>query len=131
MFLAEPPASESGPTLCQEDRASDGCVDNFTRLWGWRPDLSDASTEVLARLPDQSALTPVDVAARSDFCALAWRTRFADRFDSTLLIALRMAFPTVNGALGAHPDAKLAQATPPVIRATVGYGRPPSDTRSI
>ena len=51
-------------------------------------------------------------------------------FEATVFITLRMAFSTVNDALGAQPDAQLAQAVPPPIRAAVSYGRPPSEVPS-
>ena len=47
-------------------------------------------------------------------------------FEATVFITLRMAFSTVNDALGTQPDAQLARAVPPPIRAAVSYGRPPS-----
>lgn len=43
-----------------------------------------------------------------------------------MFITLRMAFSTVNDALGAQPDAQLALAVPPPVRAAVSYGRPPA-----
>ncbi|WP_433086663.1 carboxymuconolactone decarboxylase family protein [Dactylosporangium sp. CA-052675] len=42
----------------------------------------------------------------------------------TVFVALRIAFATVNDALGAGPDAELAVRVPPEIRAEVTYGRP-------
>jgi alkylhydroperoxidase family enzyme len=47
-------------------------------------------------------------------------------FEATAFIALRLAFSTINGALGAAPDHQLANAAPRAIRAAVNYGRPPS-----
>lgn len=47
-------------------------------------------------------------------------------FEATAFVALRLAFSTINGALGAAPDRQLANAAPPLIRAAVDYGRPPS-----
>ena len=47
-------------------------------------------------------------------------------FEATAFIALRLAYSTINGALGAAPDRQLAEAAPPLIRAAVSYGRPPS-----
>jgi uncharacterized peroxidase-related enzyme len=47
-------------------------------------------------------------------------------FEATAFIALRLAFSTINGALGAAPDRQLAHAAPRPIRAAVDYGRPPS-----
>jgi uncharacterized peroxidase-related enzyme len=51
-------------------------------------------------------------------------------FDATALIALRVAFATVNDALGAQPDLQLAAAAPAAVRAAVSYGRPPSAVAS-
>jgi uncharacterized peroxidase-related enzyme len=53
-------------------------------------------------------------------------TGLSDReiFEATAFIALRMAFSTINDALGARPDRELAEATPPEVRAAVTYGRP-------
>lgn len=42
----------------------------------------------------------------------------------TTFVALRMAFSSVNGALGARPDAALAAAAPPEVADAVRYGRP-------
>jgi uncharacterized peroxidase-related enzyme len=45
-------------------------------------------------------------------------------FAITAFVALRLAFSTINDALGAQPDAQLASALPPEVRDTVNYGRP-------
>jgi uncharacterized peroxidase-related enzyme len=45
-------------------------------------------------------------------------------FAITAFVALRLAFSTINDALGAQPDAQLAQSLPPDVRAAVSYGRP-------
>ena len=52
---------------------------------------------------------------------------FDDRqvFAITAFVALRLAFSTVNDALGAHPDGELAARVPDQVRAAVGFGRPP------
>jgi alkylhydroperoxidase family enzyme len=47
-------------------------------------------------------------------------------FAITLFVALRLAFSTVNDALGAAPDAELADRAPASVRAAVSYGRPPA-----
>lgn len=51
---------------------------------------------------------------------------FSEReiFEATAFIAFRVAFSTVNDALGARPDLPLAEAAPPAVRAAVSYGRP-------
>jgi uncharacterized peroxidase-related enzyme len=45
-------------------------------------------------------------------------------FEATAFIAFRVAFSTVNDALGARPDLALAEAAPGAVRAAVTYGRP-------
>ena len=45
-------------------------------------------------------------------------------FAVTAFVALRLAFSTINDALGAQPDALLAQALPAEVREAVTYGRP-------
>jgi uncharacterized peroxidase-related enzyme len=51
-------------------------------------------------------------------------------FEATAFIAFRLAFSTVNDALGAAPDKQLADQAPDVIRAAVDYGRPPASAQS-
>lgn len=45
-------------------------------------------------------------------------------FDATVLAAFRLAFTTVNGALGACPDRQLADQAPVEVRESVTFGRP-------
>ena len=45
-------------------------------------------------------------------------------FAITAFVALRLAFSTINDALGAQPDAQLAQSVPSEVREAVTYGRP-------
>lgn len=51
---------------------------------------------------------------------------FGDReiFEATVWIAFRIAFATVNDALGVQPDARVAAAVPDPVRAAVDFGRP-------
>ncbi len=51
-------------------------------------------------------------------------------FEATVYIALRLAFSTVNDALGASPDREVAEAAPPEVRAAVRFGRPAADAPS-
>ncbi|WP_324275154.1 hypothetical protein [Blastococcus brunescens] len=44
----------------------------------------------------------------------------------TLYASLRVAFSTVNDALGARPDQQLLQNAPSAVRAAVTFGRPPA-----
>ena len=57
---------------------------------------------------------------------------FSDRdiAEVTMLIAFRIAFSTVNAALGAAPDRQLAERVPGPVRDAVDYGRPVSDVPS-
>jgi len=45
-------------------------------------------------------------------------------FEATVWIAFRMAFSTINDALGARPDPQLAEKVPRLVREAVTYGRP-------
>jgi alkylhydroperoxidase family enzyme len=45
-------------------------------------------------------------------------------FEATTWIALRLAFSTINDALGARPDQELAGRVPPLVREAVTFGRP-------
>lgn len=51
-------------------------------------------------------------------------------FEATAFIGFRLAFSTVNDALGAAPDRQLADAAPEPVRAAVEWGRPPGATAS-
>jgi uncharacterized peroxidase-related enzyme len=44
-------------------------------------------------------------------------------FAVTTFVALRLAFATVNDALGAQPDAELGQTLPPEVLSAVTFGR--------
>lgn len=46
-------------------------------------------------------------------------------FEATAFVGFRLAFSTINDALGAAPDPELAAAAPAEVRAAVGYGRAP------
>lgn len=67
---------------------------------------------------DPSATTPADVQALRD-------VGFTDAqiFAMTTFVALRLAFSTVNDALGAMPDAQLRDRVPPAVLAAVPPGR--------
>ena len=69
---------------------------------------------------DPNSTTPADVQALHD-------AGFSDRqvFAVTLFVAARMAFSTVNDALGAAPDAELAASVPTEVRQAVTFGRAP------
>ena len=72
---------------------------------------------------DPSATTAEDVDALR---ALGYDDRQV--FAITLFVALRLAFSTVNDALGAAPDAELAERVPAAVREAVTYGRSPTES---
>ena len=214
-FLAEPPPSPAATELYDADVASDGYVNNLTRLWAWRPEVLAGWRAATGAVTAGTTLTRRELAvlvvgtaaAREDaYCGLAWGGRLAglaspavaagiltgpagasggsagvatgsagapggsagvpggltDRevallgwcravvgdpngttaadvtalrdagltdqevFDATAWTALRMAFSTVNAALGAAPDAALADTAPAEVRTATTYGRPPA-----
>jgi len=49
----------------------------------------------------------------------------AQIFAITAFVALRIAFSTVNDALGARPDGQFVATLPAEVREAVDYGRPP------
>jgi uncharacterized peroxidase-related enzyme len=196
MFLGDAPPGAAVEAALDKDRRADGFVNNFTRLWCWRPDLHVAFTELRARVADGSSLTDRDravivtatVAERNDsYCSLAWGARLAalsddataakviaaepapalsareaaladwsrrlvqdpnsttqsdverlrevgltdkEIFEATALVAFRLAFSTINDALGAAPDKQLADEAPVPVRAAVTYGRAPASAPS-
>ncbi|HEY0933478.1 MAG TPA: hypothetical protein VGD91_06995 [Trebonia sp.] len=68
---------------------------------------------------DPNATTPADVEALRA-CGLGDSAIFA----VTAFVAFRLAFSTINDALGAQPDAELAASLPAEVREAVTYGRP-------
>ncbi|HEX5093144.1 MAG TPA: hypothetical protein VFV84_10700 [Burkholderiales bacterium] len=48
-------------------------------------------------------------------------------FEATTFVAFRLAFSTVNDALGVNPDRRLAERVPAEVRAAVSFGRAPAD----
>jgi len=70
---------------------------------------------------DPNGTTPDDVQALRD-------TGFTDDqiFAVTAYVGGRVAFSTVNDALGALPDAELMERVPEAVRAAVDWGRPPA-----
>ena len=68
---------------------------------------------------DPNATTPADLQELRD-AGLTDRQIFA----ITAFVALRVAFSTINDALGASPDAQLVESLPTAITQSVTYGRP-------
>jgi uncharacterized peroxidase-related enzyme len=68
---------------------------------------------------DPNATTPADVQALRDA-----GLDDGQIFAITTFVALRVAFSTVNDALGAHPDPQLVAKLPQGVVDAVTYGRP-------
>jgi SAM-dependent methyltransferase/alkylhydroperoxidase family enzyme len=87
-------------------------------------ELLDDSDRALARWARRVTRAPNSTAA-ADVQALR-DAGFVDEqiFAITVYIALRIAFSTVNDALGARPDRRLADSAPAPVRAAVTFGRP-------
>jgi alkylhydroperoxidase family enzyme len=68
---------------------------------------------------DPNSTTPADVQAMRD-------AGFSDAqiFGITAYVALRIAFSTVNDALGARPDSQFRSSAPEAVLDAVTYGRP-------
>ena len=77
------------------------------------------ATWTRAVVRDSSSSTPADVEELR-------RAGLEDRqiYAVTLFVAMRLAFSTVNSALGAGPDAALVSRAPLALRQAVDYGRP-------
>jgi alkylhydroperoxidase family enzyme len=68
---------------------------------------------------DPNATTPADLQELRD-TGLTEQQIFA----ITAFVALRVAFSTINDALGASPDAQLVESLPTTVTESVTYGRP-------
>jgi uncharacterized peroxidase-related enzyme len=68
-------------------------------------------------------------AITEDDVALLRAAGFSDTqiFGLTTFVALRLAFATVNDALGATPDFQLSEELPEQVRSAVAFGRRPDD----
>jgi alkylhydroperoxidase family enzyme len=86
--------------------------------------------ETLAAWARQIVRDP-NATTRADVDALR-RIGLDDReiFEATLFVGLRLAFSSVNDALGTAPDRQLAEAVPEELRTAVAYGRPPAPAPS-
>jgi uncharacterized peroxidase-related enzyme len=72
-----------------------------------------------------NATTAADIQALRD-CGLDDGQIFA----ITAFVALRLAYATINDALGAQPDPQLLQSLPPLVRDAVTFGRPAGSRHS-
>jgi uncharacterized peroxidase-related enzyme len=91
-------------------RGTDGGLDDRERaLAGW--------ARRLAADPNGVAASDVDELRSAGYDD-------AQVLAITAYVALRIAFSTVNDALGVQPEPELAELTPAAVRAVVTYGRP-------
>ena len=106
--LAEAASPEVAAAVIQG--GEEGLDDGDTALAHW--------ARLVAR--DPNAITDDDVQALR-------RVGFHDGqiFAITAFVALRLAFATVNDALGAIPDRELSDALPESVRSAVAFGRLP------
>ncbi len=94
-------------------------------LSGIDSDLTDQERAMAAWarkvVEDPNATTPADIQALRDV-GLSDHQVFA----ITAFVALRLAYSTINDALGARPDPQLVQSLPDEVVEVVTYGRPPT-----
>lgn len=82
-----------------------------------------AADRALVRFAAQAARDP-NGTTRDDVAALrAMGLDDAAILSLALFVGLRIAFATVNAALGVAPDAELAAAAPPAVQDAVAFGR--------
>ena len=84
----------------------------------------DDSERVLARWARQLARDPNSTTAGDVQALRAAGFDDAQILAITVFVALRIAFSTVNDALGARPDRELGAEVPPEVRDAVTFGRP-------
>lgn len=130
-FLGTPEQTAEAQRLFDDDVAEDGYVSNVSRLWAYQPGtlsgLFDLMRQALAAWARQLArdpnhTSPEDVQGLRD-------AGYSDPqiFAFTAFVALRIAFSTVNGALGARPGAEFRGIAPQAVLDAVTFGRPIDD----
>jgi uncharacterized peroxidase-related enzyme len=77
----------------------------------------------LARWARQVVNDPNETAAKDVESLRAAGLSDKEIFEATVFVAFRLAFSTVNDALGVNPDWQVAQAAPTEVREAVTYGR--------
>lgn len=107
-FLAEPEPSDAPTARAVLDGADEGLDDDERTIAAW--------ARQLVRDPNGTTAADVDALRRAGFDDRAI-------LGLTAYIAARIAFSTVNDALGAIPDAELRAAAPPAVLDAVTYGR--------
>ena len=84
----------------------------------------DESERALARWARQVARDPNSMTPDDVDSLRAAGFGDAQIFDLTVFVALRIAFSTVNDALGSRPDRELGVEAPVEVRDAVDFGRP-------
>jgi uncharacterized peroxidase-related enzyme len=102
-------ASDSGLAAAVLNGSDEGLTEPETAMASWARKVAK----------DPNATTSADIQRLRDE-----GLSDAQVFAITLFVSLRLAFSTVNDALGAHPDAKLVASLPPDVVTAVSYGRP-------
>ncbi len=139
MFLHDPTGAEESAFL-EKDRAANGYVMNLERVWAWprgfvprrrraarnRRRCADTSEAALRRWAQRVVHDPNSASAEDVDTLGAAGLSDREIFEATVYVALRLAFSTVNDALGARPDTKLVADAPAEVLAAVTYGRVPS-----
>lgn len=121
-------ASALGDSYCSlawgTKLASHGGVDVAESVLRGDDDRLDGSERALARWARQLARDP-NATSAADVQALR-DAGFDDTqiFEATVYVALRIAFSTVNDALGVRPDHQLGVDAPAAVQAAVTFGRP-------
>jgi uncharacterized peroxidase-related enzyme len=84
----------------------------------------DSTERALARWARQLARDPNSTTAADVQSLRTAGFDDAQIFAMSVFVALRIAFSTVNDALGAQPDRQLSAGTPAAVREAVTFGRP-------
>src|SRR6266542_2808336 len=148
-FLEIPELSADVQRLYDDDVERVGFVTNLSRLWAHQPILHSGLFNLMGQAARAGSLTfrqrgilvVACASALGDaYCSLAWGKKLAgvtgagvagsvlrgddaQIFAITAFVALRIAFSTVNDALGARPDHELSETAPASVRDAVTYGR--------
>lgn len=131
-FLGVPEATVEAQRLFDEDVTDVGYVMNVSRLWAYQPDLMTGLFELMLTpseraMADWARKVAGDPNRTSEADVQALRDvgyRDSEIFAITVLIALRIAFSTVNDALGTGPDAAFRSTAPEAVLDAVTFGRP-------
>jgi alkylhydroperoxidase family enzyme len=121
-------ASTLGDSYCSlawgKKLADDAGADVAARVLRGDDASLDSPDRALARWARQLARDPNSTTAADVQMLRAEGFDDAQIFAITLYAALRIAFSTVNDALGALPDRQLGLEVPAEIRSAVDFGRP-------